>query len=46
MRSSSIYKWLVMFAKDFHFQPFNQEPWHWEFNYKDFKKVYLAELKK
>jgi hypothetical protein len=46
MRSSSIYKWLVIFAKDFHFQPFNQEPWHWEFNYKDFKDVYLSEFKK
>jgi peptidoglycan hydrolase-like protein with peptidoglycan-binding domain len=46
MRSSSIYKWLVIFANDFNFHPFNQEPWHWEYNYKNFKPVYLSEFKK
>ena len=46
MRSSPIYKWLVIFANDFNFHPFNQEPWHWEYNYKNFKPVYLSEFKK
>ncbi|MGH9982037.1 MAG: peptidoglycan-binding protein, partial [Nitrososphaeraceae archaeon] len=46
MRSSSVYKWLVIFGNDFNFHPFNQEPWHWEYNYKNFKPVYFSEFKK
>ena len=43
MRSSSIHKWLAIFAKDFNFHPYGWEPWHWEYNYKDFKDVFFAD---
>ncbi|MGE5635222.1 MAG: peptidoglycan-binding protein, partial [Deltaproteobacteria bacterium] len=46
MRGSSIYKWLAIFAKDFNFHPYTHEPWHWEYNYKNFKDVFLSEFKK
>ncbi|HSF51947.1 MAG TPA: M15 family metallopeptidase, partial [Nitrososphaeraceae archaeon] len=46
MRSSPIHKWLAIFAKDFNFHPFTHEPWHWEYNYKNFKDVFLSEFKK
>jgi peptidoglycan hydrolase-like protein with peptidoglycan-binding domain len=46
MRSSSIHKWLVIFANDFNFYPYTHEPWHWEYNYKNFKDVFLSEFKK
>ena len=45
MRSSSIYKWLAIFAKDFNFHPYNHEPWHWEYNDKNFKDVYFKDFK-
>ena len=46
MRGSSIYKWLTVFAKDFNFHPYTHEPWHWEYNYKNFKDVFFSEFKK
>ncbi|HEV7865517.1 MAG TPA: hypothetical protein VGR20_22660, partial [Acidimicrobiia bacterium] len=32
MRTTAAYRWLVTHAARFGFQPYDREPWHWEYN--------------
>ena len=31
-RKSEAWKWLMLRAREFHFYPYLEEPWHWEYN--------------
>jgi LAS superfamily LD-carboxypeptidase LdcB len=41
MLESPVYKWLSAHAQDHGFYPYSQEPWHWEYNPKDFAKTFF-----
>ncbi len=32
MRQTSAFHWMVTHAEGFGFYPYDQEPWHWEYN--------------
>ena len=38
MRNSPIYKWMVLNAHEYGWYPWNDEPWHWEYNPEGFAK--------
>lgn len=42
MRSSAVHKWLFLNADRFGWYPYQNEPWHWEFNPPGFKEQFDA----
>src|SRR5439155_2404097 len=42
MRTSPVHKWLFLYASQFGFFPYINEPWHWEFNPAGFRATFWA----
>ena len=42
-RLSPVYKWLFLHAKEYGWFPYQNEPWHWEYNPEGFKEVFMSE---
>jgi hypothetical protein len=42
MRQSPVHKWLVLRGHEFGWYPYQNEPWHWEYNPPGFREVYWA----
>lgn len=40
MRESSVHKWMFMRGADFGWFPYQNEPWHWEFNPPGFRSTF------
>ncbi|WP_437993244.1 eCIS core domain-containing protein [Sorangium sp. So ce145] len=45
MREASAHKWLFMKGAAYGWYPFQNEPWHWEYNPEGFHDVFREELK-
>jgi len=43
MRESPVHKWLLLRGDDFGWYPYQNEPWHWEYNPPGFREVYWAD---
>jgi hypothetical protein len=44
MRESPVHKWLVLYAHKFGWYPYQNEPWHWEYNPPGFHEVFWADF--
>ena len=44
MRESPMHKWLVLRGVEFGWYPYQNEPWHWEYNPPGFRKIYWADF--
>ncbi|MFN7141357.1 MAG: D-alanyl-D-alanine carboxypeptidase family protein, partial [Limisphaerales bacterium] len=44
MRQSPVHKWLVLNAEKFGWYPYQNEPWHWEYNPPGFRQIFWAEF--
>ena len=44
MRESPVHKWLVLRGEEFGWYPYQNEPWHWEFNPPGFREIYWADF--
>lgn len=44
MRHSPVHKWLVLRGEDFGWYPYQNEPWHWEYNPPGFRKTFWADF--
>ena len=44
MRESPVHKWLVLRGERFGWYPYQNEPWHWEYNPPGFREIYWAEF--
>lgn len=44
MRESPVHKWLVLHGEAFGWYPYQNEPWHWEYNPPGFRKIYWADF--
>jgi len=44
MRQSPVHKWLVVRAAEFGWFPYQNEPWHWEYNPVGFRPVFWADF--
>lgn len=44
MRESPVYKWLLLRGEDFGWYPYQNEPWHWEYNPPGFRDIYWADF--
>ena len=44
MRESPVHKWLVLRGEAFGWYPYQNEPWHWEYNPPAFRKIYWADF--
>jgi len=44
MRESPVHKWLVLRGDDFGWYPYQNEPWHWEYNPPGFHEIFWAEF--
>ncbi|MBA4146994.1 MAG: D-alanyl-D-alanine carboxypeptidase family protein [Verrucomicrobia bacterium] len=42
MRESPVHKWLVLRADEFGWYPYQNEPWHWEYNPPGFREIFWA----
>lgn len=42
MRESPVYKWLLLRGEEFGWYPYQNEPWHWEYNPPGFREVFWA----
>ena len=42
MRQSPVHKWLFLNAGEYGFYPFTHEPWHWEYNPRNFANTFFA----
>jgi D-alanyl-D-alanine dipeptidase len=42
MRESPVHKWLLLRGEEFGWYPYQNEPWHWEFNPPGFREIYWA----
>jgi len=45
MRESPVHKWLFLRGQQYGWYPFQQEPWHWEYNPPGFHQKFLSNLK-
>jgi hypothetical protein len=43
MRESPVHKWLVLRAHEFGWYPYQNEPWHWEYNPPGFHAVFWSD---
>jgi hypothetical protein len=44
MRESPVHKWLLLRGEEFGWYPYQNEPWHWEFNPPGFREIYWADF--
>jgi hypothetical protein len=44
MRESPVHKWLVLRGEAFGWYPYQNEPWHWEYNPPGFREIYWADF--
>jgi hypothetical protein len=44
MRESPVHKWLVLRGEEFGWYPYQNEPWHWEYNPPGFRKIYWTDF--
>jgi len=44
MRESSVHKWLLLRGEEFGWYPYQNEPWHWEYNPPGFREIYWADF--
>jgi hypothetical protein len=44
MRESPVHKWLVLRGEEFGWYPYQNEPWHWEYNPPGFREVFWADF--
>jgi hypothetical protein len=44
MRESPVHKWLFLRGEEFGWYPYQNEPWHWEFNPPGFREIFWAEF--
>jgi LAS superfamily LD-carboxypeptidase LdcB len=42
MRESPVHKWLVLRGHEFGWYPYQNEPWHWEYNPPGFYEIFWA----
>jgi hypothetical protein len=43
MRESPVHKWLLLRGKEFGWYPYQNEPWHWEYNPPEFRDIFWAD---
>jgi hypothetical protein len=44
MRESPVHKWMVLRGEEFGWYPYQNEPWHWEYNPPGFREIYWADF--
>lgn len=44
MRESPVHKWLLLRGEEFGWYPYQNEPWHWEYNPPGFHDIFWAEF--
>jgi hypothetical protein len=44
MRESAVHKWLLLRGEEFGWYPYQNEPWHWEYNPPGFREIYWADF--
>jgi hypothetical protein len=44
MRESPVHKWLLLRGEEFGWYPYQNEPWHWEYNPPGFGEIFWAEF--
>ncbi len=44
MRESPVHKWLFLRGHEFGWYPYQNEPWHWEFNPPGFRDIFWADF--
>ena len=44
MRESPVHKWLLLRGEEFGWYPYQNEPWHWEYNPPGFREIYWADF--
>jgi D-alanyl-D-alanine dipeptidase len=44
MRESPVHKWLVLRGEEFGWYPYQNEPWHWEYNPPGFRDIFWADF--
>ncbi len=44
MRESPVHKWLLLRGEEFGWYPYQNEPWHWEFNPPGFRETFWADF--
>lgn len=44
MRESPVHKWLLLRGEEFGWYPYQNEPWHWEYNPPGFRAIFWAEF--
>lgn len=44
MRESPVHKWLVLRGEEFGWYPYQNEPWHWEYNPPGFRELFWADF--
>jgi len=44
MRESPVHKWLVLRGEEFGWYPYQNEPWHWEYNPPGFRDLFWADF--
>ena len=44
MRESPVHKWLMLRGEEFGWYPYQNEPWHWEYNPPGFREVFWADF--
>ncbi len=44
MRESPVHKWLFLRGEEFGWYPYQNEPWHWEYNPPGFREIYWADF--
>lgn len=42
MRESPVHKWLLLRGEEFGWYPYQNEPWHWEYNPPGFREIFWA----
>ena len=44
MRESPVHKWLLLRGEEFGWYPYQNEPWHWEYNPRGFREIFWADF--
>ncbi|MBP9901588.1 MAG: D-alanyl-D-alanine carboxypeptidase family protein, partial [Verrucomicrobia bacterium] len=44
MRESPVHKWMLLRGEEFGWYPYQNEPWHWEYNPPGFREIYWADF--
>ncbi|HOX57373.1 MAG TPA: M15 family metallopeptidase [Candidatus Paceibacterota bacterium] len=44
MRESPVHKWLLLRGEEFGWYPYQNEPWHWEYNPPGFREIFWADF--